>query len=605
MGTMRAKGSVDEIKKQFGIGYNLVINHKVPLDGRFEHEAEILARIKGALLDEKMSTESRSQYTLPFRAVEQFPNMFEYLERNDIKFTLKQTSLEDAFLNFTNIQKVSQEREKKGLSNEETQLDDERQEWESFQEFAKLDDNAREISSFELFCCQFWAMFLKRWYSFKRDWRMWLIMVLPSLIIGLFLMLGFQRDYTPASPIRYANQLLGQQFTGNLSRYGSELTENITKNLDPMSALLGSANPDSVSSAIKGLAELTMHGNRNESLNMTVMGQQMQDSVNHPAMENMLKTLMTLSQGEGSETDDPELKELQQLTKDILQEDLQLATPWDMLSFGMKLMSGGTDMGKKDNELAELQQRIQHRMQAYYEKKMAPLMRQMAREQAELMMVEGVRYMKEIIYLIWIVFSLSQCSGIAVEHPVMEREIQMRYYLNVVGIGQAAYWSGNFAFDILCYAIQAAIMVGLVYPLTLPAYQREIRSMVALMCLFGPAHTLFSYFISFGFSKPQSALKFISIAYMLSGFVLPFIFKIISLGVDRCEGWFYTSSQLISQGIPLHPMSAGLIDLLNKGHWGFFNEQQDRKKQWLKDAKDRMAEHGKQLEGMQRIFYDY
>ena len=32
MGTMRAKGSVDEIKKQFGIGYNLVINHKVPLD---------------------------------------------------------------------------------------------------------------------------------------------------------------------------------------------------------------------------------------------------------------------------------------------------------------------------------------------------------------------------------------------------------------------------------------------------------------------------------------------------------------------------------------------------------------------------------------------
>ena len=54
---------------------------------------------------------------------------------------------------------------------------------------------------------------------------------------------------------------------------------------------------------------------------------------------------------------------------------------------------------------------------------MAPVIRQMAREQAELMMVEAIRYMKEIIYLIWIVFSLAQCSGIAVEHPVLEREI--------------------------------------------------------------------------------------------------------------------------------------------------------------------------------------
>lgn len=38
---------------------------------------------------------------------------------------------------------------------------------------------------------------------------------------------------------------------------------------------------------------------------------------------------------------------------------------------------------------------------------MAPVIRQMAREQAELMMVEAIRYMKEVIYLMWIVFSLS------------------------------------------------------------------------------------------------------------------------------------------------------------------------------------------------------
>jgi len=51
------------------------------------------------------------------------------------------------------------------------------------------------------------------------------------------------------------------------------------------------------------------------------------------------------------------------------------------------------------------------------------------------MMMEGIRYMKEIIYLIWIVFSLAQCSGIAIENPVLERETSIRYYLNVLGLG--------------------------------------------------------------------------------------------------------------------------------------------------------------------------
>lgn len=78
-----------------------------------------------------------------------------------------------------------------------------------------------------------------------------------------------------------------------------------------MATLLGSGQPDALSGAIKSLAELTMHGDRNKSLNITVMGQKVQDSVNNPLMENMLKTLLTLSQGEGQETDDPELKELQ------------------------------------------------------------------------------------------------------------------------------------------------------------------------------------------------------------------------------------------------------------------------------------------------------
>lgn len=75
--------------------------------------------------------------------------------------------------------------------------------------------------------------------------------------------------------------------------------------------------------------------------------------------------------------------------------------------------------------------------------------------------------------------------------------------------------------------------------------------MVKVMSLFGPAHILFSYLISFGFTNPQSALKFISLVYMVAGFVIPFVFKIISLGLDRCNGSVYVFTSFVSQGIPL------------------------------------------------------
>jgi len=68
------------------------------------------------------------------------------------------------------------------------------------------------------------------------------------------------------------------------------------------------------------------------------------------------------------------------------------------------------------------------------------------------------------------VFSIAQCSGIAIENPVMERELNIRYYLNVLGIGQMAYWCGNLIFDMIIFSIQASLMIVMVYPLKLYAF---------------------------------------------------------------------------------------------------------------------------------------
>jgi len=57
--------------------------------------------------------------------------------------------------------------------------------------------------------------------------------------------------------------------------------------------------------------------------------------------------------------------------------------------------------------MERVKEKIQDRIQEYYEKKMRPIFRKMLREQSELMMIEGIRYMKEIIYLIWMIFSIA------------------------------------------------------------------------------------------------------------------------------------------------------------------------------------------------------
>lgn len=155
------------------------------------------------------------------------------------------------------------------------------------------------------------------------------------------------------------------------------------------------------------------------------------------------------------------------MLKDVLKEDLHIDSPLDMLGFGIKMMNPDF---KNDPEILQLVPKIQHRIQKYYEKKMVPVMQDLAREQSELLMIEGIRYMKEIIYLVWIIFSLAQCSGIAIENPVMERTSKIRYLLNVLGLRQSAYWLGNLLFDLGLFSLQAVLMVSLVYPLNLRSY---------------------------------------------------------------------------------------------------------------------------------------
>jgi hypothetical protein len=47
---------------------------------------------------------------------------------------------------------------------------------------------------------------------------------------------------------------------------------------------------------------------------------------------------------------------------------------------------------------------------------------------------EGLSYAAELAYFVWIMLTLTFCSGMFVENPVQERLSKIRYLLNVIGL---------------------------------------------------------------------------------------------------------------------------------------------------------------------------
>ena len=64
-----------------------------------------------------------------------------------------------------------------------------------------------------------------------------------------------------------------------------------------------------------------------------------------------------------------------------------------------------------------------------------------------------MQYFSEMIYFVWIMLSLSLCSGMFVETPVHERSTNIRYYLTVLKLPSLLYWLSSLVFDLLVYLL--------------------------------------------------------------------------------------------------------------------------------------------------------
>lgn len=111
-------------------------------------------------------------FVLPFEQLDKYSLLFEELEKNEeVQFKVQLTNLEEAFLNFSKLQEGS------ALSDDIPQ--------NKFRESAVANETI-EYSQFK-------SVLLKRWYTFKKDWRMWTLLILPSLIALAFILYGLHQ----------------------------------------------------------------------------------------------------------------------------------------------------------------------------------------------------------------------------------------------------------------------------------------------------------------------------------------------------------------------------------------------------------------------------
>ena len=97
--------------------------------------------------------------------------------------------------------------------------------------------------------------------------------------------------------------------------------------------------------------------------------------------------------------------------------------------------------------------------------------------------------------------------GAYVTLPVLEREHNLKYALNVMGCRVLPYWLGTFAFDFSLYCFTIIVFYLIVAIGSIQFVIAYFYEVLAVLLLFGFSYIPFSYMCGFMFQQSNSALK--------------------------------------------------------------------------------------------------
>jgi hypothetical protein len=109
---------------------------------------------------------------------------------------------------------------------------------------------------------------------------------------------------------------------------------------------------------------------------------------------------------------------------------------------------------------------------------------------------------------VFVILAFSFNSSMFISLPVLERETNLKYALNVMGCRVLPYWIGTFVFDYLLFYVFVLIFIMFSYIMKLDFLTEYMGLIVLIFSAFGLSYVSFSYLCGVAiYEKTSSAMK--------------------------------------------------------------------------------------------------
>ncbi|XP_048030796.1 retinal-specific phospholipid-transporting ATPase ABCA4a isoform X1 [Megalobrama amblycephala] len=170
----------------------------------------------------------------------------------------------------------------------------------------------------------------------------------------------------------------------------------------------------------------------------------------------------------------------------------------------------------------------------------------------------------DAVVAICVIFAMSFVPASFVLYLIQERVTQAKHLQFVSGVSPIVYWTANFFWDMINYAVSAAMVVGIFIAFDKKCYTSpgNLQALIALLMLYGWSVTPMMYPMSNVFNVPSTAYVSLSCINLFIGINSSAITFILDL-FDSTET-LYKCNQVLKKALLVFPhfcLGRGLIDM--------------------------------------------
>ncbi|KAI2648890.1 Retinal-specific phospholipid-transporting ATPase ABCA4 [Labeo rohita] len=170
----------------------------------------------------------------------------------------------------------------------------------------------------------------------------------------------------------------------------------------------------------------------------------------------------------------------------------------------------------------------------------------------------------DAVVAICVIFAMSFVPASFVLYLIQEKVTQAKHLQFVSGVSPLVYWIANFFWDMINYAVSAAMVVGIFIAFDKKCYTSpgNLQALIALLMLYGWSVTPMMYPMSYVFNVPSTAYVSLSCINLFIGINSSAITFILDL-FDNTEA-LYKCNQVLKKALLVFPhfcLGRGLIDM--------------------------------------------